>query len=199
MTLKLIQGPTAYPLTLAETKAHLRVDHTDDDSLIQTYIAAATAYADGPVGVLGRALVNQTWQETLDTFPTNEIIIRIPPLIAVIAVDYDDPAGLPATVPSNQYTVDDVSEPGWILPDGGWPATFDGINSVRVRFRAGYIDNTTSPPTGAVPDDIRAALLLYVGAMYAHREEVIAGQAAIQLPWGAEALLRRKRIDISMA
>lgn len=199
MALKRIVAPTLYPLTLAEAKAHLRVDHDDEDTLIQALIVSATEYVDGPNGFLGRALIDQTWDLVLDKFPTNEVKIPMPPLIEVVQVAYDDPDGNPQIFDPGSYTVDDASEPGWILPDGNWPNTFNGINSVRVRFRAGYVDTSESPPLGEVPGDIKAALLLTIGSLYANRELVVVGQSAVELPWGAHDLLRRKRIDLSMA
>ena len=42
-TIKLLDGPEG--LTLAETKAHLRVDHDSEDALIQTYISASRGAA----------------------------------------------------------------------------------------------------------------------------------------------------------
>lgn len=191
MALKLITAPATTPVSLTEAKAHLRVDHTDDDTLITACIAAATAYVDGPNGWLGRALIEQTWELTIDEFPDNEIKIPMPPLIEVVSIKYDDTAGDEQTLSTDDYTVDLVSEPGWVLPDDTWPSTFDGINAVRIRFRAGY--------TGGVPADIKAAILLYIGTLYEHRETVIVGQAATQLPWAAEALLRRKKIHLGLA
>ena len=201
MALRLITAPAVTPVTLAEAKAHLVVDHSDDDTLIQAYINAATGYCDGPHGFLGRALVDQTWELVLDEFPVNEIRIPLPPLISVVHVKYDDAAGVEQTVSSSTYTVDNVSEPGWILPasSGMWPSTFDGINAVRVRFRAGYIDATVSPVLMAVPPDIRAAILLYVGTLYNGRETEVVGSSVAPMPWSAEQLLRRKRFDLSLA
>jgi uncharacterized phiE125 gp8 family phage protein len=196
--LRLIVPPPIKPVTLAEAKAHLRVDNTDEDALINILIDAATSYIDGPTGFLGRALVDQTWELLLDAFPVNEIKIPIPPLLEVVTLNYFGTDGIEVTLNPAAYTVDDVNEPGWIVPDGTWPATFNGINSVVVRFRAGYVDTTISPAND-VPGDIKAALLLYLGSLYANREQVIAGVAALELPWGADQLLRRKRIDLSMA
>lgn len=212
MALRLITPPTIKPVTLAEAKAHLRVDSSDEDAVIDLLIDVATAHVDGPNGFLGRALVEQTWELVLDGFPpvvggttccgttTNEIKIPIPPLISVENVVYYDAAGLPSVFPPSSYTVDTVSEPGWIVPASDWPATFDGINSVTIRFRAGYINTANSPPTGTIPADIRGAILLYIGALYANREEVSTeGRVPVELPWGADRLLRRRRIDLSMA
>lgn len=201
MALRLITPPLTTPITLTEAKAHLNVDHSDDDTLITALIEAATAYIDGPVGFLGRAIVDQTWELVLDEFPDNEIKLPMPPVIEVVSIKYDDGDGVEQTVSSQDYTLDNVSEPGWVLPEspGAWPSTFDGINAVRVQYRAGYIDYSVSPPVGFVPADIKAAILLYVGSLYANRETEIVDGSVAPMPWSAEQILRRKRHDLSLA
>ena len=54
MRLVLVTQPAATPITLAEVKAQARVSHDDEDLLLQHYIDAATAWLDGPAGILGR-------------------------------------------------------------------------------------------------------------------------------------------------
>lgn len=197
--LKLITPPPFAPLTLAEAKEYLRVDHNDEDATITRMISAATGYADGPDGFLARALIDQTWELTLDAFPLREIRIPLPPLIEVVNVFYDDGAGVQQILSTASYSVDKINEPGWIVPVGSWPATFDGINSVRVRFRAGYVDASQSPPVGEVPEDIVQALLLYIDTMFDERATHIVGQSVTQAPWSAEQLLRRRRVEVPIA
>lgn len=203
MALRLIAAPSVQPLTLSEVKEHCRVNHSYDDAILQLYLEAATAYADGPEGFLGRALVTQTWELVIDEFPENEIKIPLPPLQSVTSVTYDDAGGVEQVLATDQYTVDSASEPGWIVPvsPGSWPGTFEGINAVRIEFVAGYPPTSDSPPDlrGNIPDSIKAAILLSVGSFYEHRETVVVGQAATHLPWGAEQLLRRHRIQLGMA
>jgi uncharacterized phiE125 gp8 family phage protein len=62
MSLHLITAPLAYPVSLQETKSFLRVDAADEDATILSLIASATAYLDGADGIMGRALVEQTWE-----------------------------------------------------------------------------------------------------------------------------------------
>src|SRR4030095_8045227 len=140
-------APTTTPLSLSEVKAHLRVDDTDLDDVIQIYLDAATAHVDGEWGYLGRALVTQTWRLTIDTFPSAEIKIPLPPLQSISSVSYFDSAGDPQTlIEDTDYFVDDQSEPGWIAPMTSWPTTLDAINSVAIDFVAGYA-GTSSPPS----------------------------------------------------
>lgn len=200
MALKLITSPASDAITLAEAKAHLRVVDSDDDTYISAIVKASCANVEA---WLGRALIDQTWDLYLDAFPTTndlEIKIPLPPLIEVVSIIYNDTAGVEQTVNSANYYVDTVSQPGWVVPVSSftWPTPLDAINSVRVRFRAGYID-TSSPPQNSVPFDIRAGILLAVGSMFENREQVVVGTIASKLPWGAENLLRPHRVLLGMA
>jgi uncharacterized phiE125 gp8 family phage protein len=206
MGLKLVTPPQGLPISLEEAKAHLRVDHNDEDAAITLLLKAAIEHNDGPEGFLGRALVDQTWDLYLDEFPTSTIEIPLPPLIEVVGVFYGDSNDAEQEFSAASYVVDDASQPARIILSdaASWPTISRNANAVRVRFRAGYIDATNSPPdspseASAVPFDIKAGILLYLGALYAHREEVVVGQTVAKLPWGAEALLRRKRKHLGMA
>lgn len=66
MTPTLVTPPASLPVTLADVKAHCRVDHDDEDAMLTAYLAAAVAHLDGWRGVLGRAIMPQTWAVTVD-------------------------------------------------------------------------------------------------------------------------------------
>lgn len=205
MALTLVTAPAAKPLTLAEAKAHLRVDGSDDDDLITALIAAATAHIDGRDGWLNRALVSQTWDLTLDAFPGanrfnpyGAIQVPLPPLISVTSITYVDTAGATQTLSSSLYTVDVKSTPGRIVPAYGktWPSTRDQVNAVTVRFVAGYADSGASPadPADNVPQAIKQAMLLMIGHWYANREAVNVGNVVNEMPISAAALLNPFRV-----
>ena len=196
MGLKLITPPATFPVTLAEAKQHLNVNVADYDALINRYIGSATTEVEN---WLGRALVDQVWELSLDTFPPNEMRIPKPPLIQVASVAYDNSIGDEITLAPSAYTVDleKLDGYGWILPDGAWPATFDGINSVRVTFRAGYLSEA-SPPAMAVPDDIRHAVLLAVGDAFDTRATISIGLTVFtSKAW--TNLLESHRVRLGMA
>lgn len=201
MALKRVIAPEDYPVDLEEVKQHLRVEHDDDDEMISAFIAAATEFCDGPRGFLGRSLIEQTWDLFLDTFPTNQIEIPLPPLIAVDGVFYKTSADTEIEIPAASYVVDVASEPGRVVltANGSWPTAAKIANAIRVRFRAGYLDQTASPPVHDVPFMIQAAIKLHVGDLYANRESVVVGDNVNTIPWSAEQLLRPHRFYLGMA
>lgn len=214
MGLKLVTGPATQPVSLAEAKAHLREDSSDFDTEIQAFVYAATQFVDGPEGFIGRALIDQTWDLYLDHFPgrsfrnaypslrvrEQSIELPLPPLIEVIGVFYLDSSGTEQEFDAGNYIVDDASKPARIIlrRTASWPTASCEANAIRIRFRAGYVDQN-SPPAACVPFTIKAAILMYVGDLYLNRENTVIGDVPAKLPWAAEQLLRPHRVYLSLA
>jgi len=184
MGLKLITAPASTPVTLAELKAHCRIEDTDSDTELQIYLDAATEHLDGYTGTLGRCIVTQTWELVLDKFPSSAILLELGPLQSVTSVKYYDTDGVEQTVDSANYTVDTASLHGWVVPDAGfsWPSTLDAVNVVKVRYVAGYT---------SVPNPLKHAILLLAGHWFAHRE-VMGGEA--EMPFAVNALIASYRV-----
>ena len=66
--LLLITPPAAEPVSLTEAKAQMRVDISDDDTIISSYIIAARRWVEL---VTGQRIMAQTWQYYLDRYPGN--------------------------------------------------------------------------------------------------------------------------------
>lgn len=178
-------APTDTPVSLAEAKAHLRVDadNQDDDALIQGLLDAATDHLDGYAGILGRCLVAQTWALRLSAFPC-EIELPLGPLISVTGITYLDPDGATQTLATSVYEVIDGPAPLVVLKHNqSWPSIRSRARSVTVTFVAGWATRAS------VPSAIKAAILLLIGHWYANREAVAAGPNASELPLGVTALL----------
>lgn len=178
MALKLVTPPSTDPITLAEAKAHLNVNFTNDDALIAKYIRAAHMSI---VYDLGRTLSPATWDLVYDSWPTDNdpeggIQIPMPPLISVESVNYIDPTTeLEVPLAQSGYEVDTISDMGFVVPAStGWPLIFETINAVRIRFIAGYPD-MDSPPVSGVPESLQQAVLLLVRDMYDFRGSLVPG------------------------
>jgi hypothetical protein len=61
MTPYLVTPPTALPVSRDAVKAHLRVVHVDEDDDIDAKLTGAVAALDAWGGLLGRAIMPQTW------------------------------------------------------------------------------------------------------------------------------------------
>jgi len=185
MALKLITAPLVEPVTLAEARAHLRATTTDEDALIQGWIAAARERAED---ITHRRFITQTWDLVLDGFPS-QFEMPNAPLVSVTSVKYLDEDDVEQTLASSAYQVDAVNQPGRILPavNGEWPDTSEKINAVTVRFVCGY------GLAAAVPFAIKAAMLLMIGHLDSHREDV-SDFEHFQVPHNAEWLLWPYRV-----
>lgn len=181
MALRLVTPPAVEPVTPAETRDAVRIETSADDLLLATYIRAARRQAEG---VLGRALVNQTWRYTADAFPAGPLALPLPPLVSVTAVKTYDDAGTPTTVDPGTYYVrtgdgEDGAGGGVELVNGAsWPVApaLRLSEGVEVTYVAGY---GTSPFD--VPDDVRVWIMMRVGDLYRNRESVAVGTTATRL------------------
>lgn len=191
MSLTIVTPPAEEPVSLTEAKNHLRIDLTDDDSLISALIVAAREHAEA---ITRRAFITQTLKLSLDAFPANNgpIYVPMPPLQSVNSLKYFDTDGVEQTLTEGaDFLVDAESEPGRITPapDTGWPATQSRPNAVSVEFVAGFGD------ASKVPQGIKQAILLMVGHWYENREAVtMQGNNAGELPMAVDSLLMMHRI-----
>lgn len=187
LSLKLITEPKEEPVSLKAAKLHVKQEESADDALITRFIRAARMNAEA---ITGRQFITATWEQRLDCFPTWFELIK-PPLIDITHIKYIDTDGNEATVDSNTYTVDTFRTLGRVVLNSGesWPSVKSVINAVRIQWTAGYGDKAAN-----VPEDIKAAITLIIGHLYEHRENVIVGTSAVELPEGALALLWPHRI-----
>ncbi len=193
MHLQSVTAPTGELISLAEAKASSRVDHETDNALITRLIAAAIAHLDGKNGTLNRALLTQQWALSLDGFPGQSgyhdacrITLPLPPLQSIQSIGYVDSDGANQTIAAEDYQLVTSAEPGYVVPAYGksWPLARSQPEAVTISFTAGYGDAAAN-----VPEPIRHAILLMVGAWYEHREEMVIGQTPNLIPLGARALL----------
>jgi len=188
-------APAVEPVTLAEAKAHLRVDTSDDDAYIGTLITAAREWCEQ---YLDRTLVHTQWVMRFDKFPDSGIEpveLPRPPMVAsgtatAVTVTFTQEAGPTSTYSTAEYRVDRNATPGAILPIYGstWTPHRQDDNAISVTWWAGYGASGTS-----VPAAIRHAILMLVGHWYEIRGAVLTGTISKEIEYGVQSLLDSQR------
>ena len=147
-------------VTLESAKLHLRVDSSDEDALIAVYITAAEQSA---VSLLDRGVY-------VDGTALTAAKAAAPGALETASAAYD------AAIEAAQAMTDDAlqaaatqtAENAWLKACVTHRQTMDGM---------------------VVNEAIKAAVLLIVGHLFAHREDVLSGVSVATRPTGAERLL----------
>lgn len=162
--------PEIEPVTLAEAKLQCEVDDdiaTTYDSMLQGLITGARQWAEKETGL---AFIDTTYELRMGSY-SNPVRLR-GPLIELAAFQYTDADGALQNVDADSYIVESSLRnvaPRIVPPQGvTWPATLSQSDSVRVRWRAGFVDRTGSPTEAVtlVPAALRNAILLHVQAHF---------------------------------
>lgn len=189
-SLTTLTEPVNEPVSLAEAKAYLRVDNTDEDTLIGTLITAARQWVES---YLDRALILRQLVLRLDTFPV-EIELPQPPLstfgmYTAVSVTYTLETGTTATLSSSEYRIDRTSTPGVLRQNysGSWPGHLNDYNSIAVTYWAGYGNDE-----GDIPPAIKNAILLMIGHLFENRTAVMTNTNTKPIEFALESLLKSK-------
>lgn len=151
------------PLTLAEAKAQLRVDSSDEDALIGSLISAVREKFEDETG---RALAVRDITAYWDAWPCDSVFaLPYYPVVGVSDLKAIDSDEVTNTVAASDYTVDTVGiTPRVVLkPTADKPEVGDFPNAVILR----YVVGESSPPESA-----KQALLLNLTMLYERREDM---------------------------
>jgi uncharacterized phiE125 gp8 family phage protein len=158
--LTLVTAPASEPVSLAVAKAHLRIDHDDEDALIASWIRAARQATES---YTGRRWIEQDVRLTLAGFPrcgSGQIRLPVQPVSEITGFTYLDADGAEQTLADGTgYQTWLDHNPPLVAPpvNGYWPQTQTGaIQAVTIAFTAGG-------DAGDVPEQVVAAILLTIG------------------------------------
>jgi uncharacterized phiE125 gp8 family phage protein len=169
MPLILIGEPEEEPLSLADAKLFLRIDHTADDALIADLIRAARKHVET---VTGKRLVTQAWRLVLDQWPEGGVLkLPLAPVSAVEAARLRAPDGAETAVDTAAWLLD-TSTSRLRMPER--PPVLRPFAGIEIDLEAGY------GAAADVPPGFVQAIRLLVAHWYEHR--------ASALPEGMDAL-----------
>lgn len=179
----LLTAPAVEPLSLAEAKAFLRIEHDDDDDVIDALIASARIHVEAQTR---RALIAQQWRLVLDAWPSDgRLAVRPAPLQALDVARVYDGGGAAATLDLQNFVVDTA---GSQLAFAPWALAQPGraTAGIELDVTVGYGD-----AAGDVPEPLRHAVRLLTAHWYENRG--IAGSGST-LPATVAALIAPYRM-----
>lgn len=184
MTLVMTSGPLAEPVSVADAKAHMRIDTDAEDALIASLIVTSRLHIEA---ALGLALLTQAWSYFVDAWPrSREIVLPLKPVQTVTTVRVWAQDGTSQTLAAETYTLDGEGMPPRLVlsRSAALPAPGRSASGIEIAFSAGFGDAGID-----VPAPIRQALLLLVAHWFENREPNRIGAADTEIPHMISTLL----------
>jgi uncharacterized phiE125 gp8 family phage protein len=183
----LLNGPAVEPLALAEAKAYLRVETSDEDETIAALIAAARLHVEAQTR---RALITQSWRLTLDAWPEcGRVTLRPAPLQSLSAARVYDANNVAHALDLQNFVPDlaasSINFASWAVAQPERAAS-----GIELDVVCGYGDGAE-----VVPEALRQAIRLLVAHWYENRGLVVPGAMSLaSLPSTAAALIAPYRM-----
>lgn len=182
----LLTAPAVEPLSVADAKNFLRVEHGDDDAIIAGLIAAARNHVEA---LTRCGLITQTWRLVLDRWPDNgRVMPRLNPLRSLVAVRIYNEAGAASTIDVAGFVIDRaagvIAAPGWSLPVPG-----RSIAGIELDIEIGFGDAATD-----VPPTLLQAIRMLAGHWYENRGLIAIGQSVAMMPASVNAMISSHRV-----
>lgn len=190
MPLQLTAPPAVEPIGLAEVKAFLRIDNSDEDALLATLIVSARKRLERSADL---AFVTQGWTLIADAWPARRPFdLPLWPVRSVTGITLRNADGGGSALAPDNYAVDTVSQPARVIRLDAAPVPSAPVNGIEIAFVAGFGEAASD-----VPEPIRQGLLLLVAHGFERREPVVLEGTPQEMPMTVAALLapyRRVRL-----
>lgn len=171
--LTLTQVSTTLPVSLADVKTFLKVDGTEQDTEITSFIWQAVEDVENQCDIDLRAktyeLVRPGFLYSYDLARPvhlphcHRYVVLRRPTTSILGITYYDTSNALQTLDTEQYALfSPVDLPGRVYPVDVWPAHYHRCDAVKISFVAGYTAQN-------LPYAARALILLSVGGFYEYR------------------------------
>lgn len=179
MPLILLAGPQEEPIALAQAKLFLRVDHDDEDSLIEALVKAARLHVEDATG---RRLMAQSWRIVLDEWPAGPVRVPLYPVMAIAAARLRAADGHSEEIAVDDAVIDAVRGEIRLMERPPPRRPFAGI---EIDVEVGHAE------PDEVPDTLLQATRMILAHWYEHRSSA---RTDIALPAGVTTLLASQRV-----
>jgi uncharacterized phiE125 gp8 family phage protein len=177
MTVEITGTPTLDSvITVADLKEHLRVDHSDEDTLITSLRAAAISWIED---YCNTRLGDVTAVGYLDFFYNARFPVG--PVNSITSVTYTDANGDTQTLAAAKYWYDIKTKSARITFDNVPQLYDDTFHAVQINMNVGYAE-------ADVPEPVLHAIRLLVGHLYENRQQVTRTKLN-ELPLGIHSLV----------
>ena len=184
---KLLTQPALEPVTLAEMKAHARIDDVTEENLLSSLITAARLWVEH---YTGKVLISRSYAYALDDAPGgSELALPVAPVKAVTRIETIDDSGVVTIMNDAATFLDEACNPPRVVLKNGasWPVLARDAHALVVTYVAGYGDAPSD-----VPELLRLAIKQLALHWYEHRGDAITGGSQI-VPMTVLALLQPYR------
>lgn len=193
MNYKVITPASAFPVSLAQARSHLRLTpygdplvHPDDEYIEDILIPSAVTWAEQYLETL---LSTQTIEIARSELKSKvELPYGIVQSVSSVKVLQD---GVLTTVNTLTYSLNDYVKPNYLYLNEGydWPSYDNVENAAKIQYVVGY---------SVVPSPIISAILLIIGHLYENRQQNVTGLNINELPMGVMALLQPYRLNLGI-
>ncbi len=191
---------STWAVTLAEAKAHLRIEssYTEDDTYITELIKIAQSLVEIECSL---TLTSQEFLATGDEWPEDEVIdLGMSGSTSTITVKYYNSDNVLTTlVKDTDYYLSNaigVSASIRIYPVTSWPTLYDKPDSIEITFDSGMRSTIIgdNPATYLLG---KQCMYLMIGRYYEMRQDVITGTVVHEVPLAAKHIMNQiKNITI---
>lgn len=166
-------------VSLQDLRLQVRIDHSDEDTRLTAFIAAAVSQIEI---FTQRLLVQRACTLRLECLPDGRVPLALPGghVASLTAMTVE---GTALTLAEFEPIGD---SPARLLPAADWPAITEEGYPVEIAYVAGY-------PVGQCPADLVVAVAMLAAEMYRNREATT-DSAVNALPYGPQMLARPHRI-----